>query len=75
MAPWQGLPDVQTPLEEPEEGLEETGAAAVVVSADGVYTGATYAGVSGVELGAGATLTEATEGVGGTEVATGTGAI
>jgi hypothetical protein len=42
MSPVQGLPDEQTLLEEPdEEGLEETGAAAVVVSAAGVYTGAT----------------------------------
>jgi len=48
MSPSQGLPELHTPLEEPEEaGLEAAGAAGAagvavgVVSAAGVYTGAT----------------------------------
>jgi len=63
MSPSQGLLDEHTPLEEPEEEEElETGAAtaaAMVDSAAGVYdgTGATYTGISELELelGAGAT--------------------
>lgn len=84
MSPSQGLPELQTPLEEPEEGgleaAEDTGAAGAagvgvgVVSAAGVYTGATSTGASEVELGVGAASTGATEVVGGTYVETGAGA-
>jgi hypothetical protein len=41
MSPWHGLPDEHVPPEESEEGLEAAGAAAALVSAGGVYTGAT----------------------------------